>query len=54
MITVLQVGFGPLGIQIGKYITQKETINTVAVVDVNPNLKENHYNQSMLNCQKTL
>lgn len=39
MITVLQIGFGPLGIQIGKYISQKETIKTTAVVDVNPNFK---------------
>jgi len=39
MITVLQIGFGPLGIQIGKYISQKETIKTTAVVDVNPDFK---------------
>ncbi len=39
MINVLQIGFGPLGIQIGKYISQKETVKTVAVVDVNPDLK---------------
>lgn len=39
MITVLQIGFGPLGIQIGKYIAQKKTVKTIAVVDVNPSLK---------------
>lgn len=39
MITILQIGFGPLGIQIGKYIAQKETVKTVAGVDINPNLK---------------
>ena len=39
MITVLQIGFGPLGLQIGKYISQKETVKTIAVVDVNPNFK---------------
>ena len=41
MITILQIGFGPLGIQIGKYIAEKKTIKTIAVVDVNPNLKGN-------------
>ena len=39
MINVLQIGFGPLGIQIGKYIAQKSTIKTVAGVDINPSLK---------------
>ncbi len=39
MIQVLQIGFGPLGIQIGSYIAQKTTVKTVAGVDVNPNLK---------------
>ena len=32
---VLQIGFGPLGIQTAKYIAQKQTVKTVAVVDVN-------------------
>ncbi len=40
MKSVLQIGFGPLGIQIGKYIAQKSTIKTVAGVDVNPKLQE--------------
>ena len=39
MITVLQIGFGPLGMQIGKYIIDKKTIKTIAVVDVNPSLE---------------
>lgn len=39
MKSVLQIGFGPLGIQIGKYIAQKSTIKTVVGVDINPNLK---------------
>lgn len=36
MKNILQIGFGPLGIQIGKYITQKSTVKTVAGVDINP------------------
>jgi hypothetical protein len=39
MIHVLQIGFGPLGIQIAKYITQKSTVKTLAGVDVNANLR---------------
>lgn len=39
MIHILQIGFGPLGIQIRKYIAQKTTVKTVAGVDINPNLK---------------
>ncbi len=35
MITILQIGFGPLGVQIAKYITQKSTVQTSAVVDIN-------------------
>lgn len=38
MIRVLQIGFGPLGIQIGKYIAQKSTVKTIVGVDVNANL----------------
>lgn len=38
MKKVLQIGFGPLGIQIAKYIADKTTIETVAGVDINPNL----------------
>lgn len=39
MIHVLQIGLGPLGIQIAQYITQKTTVKTVAGVDINPKLK---------------
>lgn len=39
MIHILQIGLGPLGIQIAKYIAQKSTINTVVGVDINPSLK---------------
>jgi hypothetical protein len=38
MKTVLQIGFGPLGIQIAEYIAQKETVKTVAVADMNASL----------------
>lgn len=38
MIKVLQIGFGPLGIQIAKYISEKTTIKTIGVVDINRNL----------------
>lgn len=40
MTSILQIGFGPLGIQIAKYIAQKETVKTVAVVDINPNFTD--------------
>ena len=33
MIKVIQIGFGPLGVQIAKFIANKSTIKTVAVVD---------------------
>lgn len=36
MITVLQIGLGPLGQQISKYITDKKGVKTVAAVDLNP------------------
>ncbi|MGB0879628.1 MAG: hypothetical protein ACPGTO_03590 [Polaribacter sp.] len=39
MIHILQIGFGPLGIQIGKYIAQKKTVKTIIGVDINPKLK---------------
>lgn len=39
MINVLQIGYGPLGIQVGKYIAQKKTVKTIAAVDINPTLK---------------
>lgn len=38
MIKVLQMGLGPLGQQIGKYIADKKEVQTVAAVDLNPAL----------------
>jgi len=38
MKNILQIGLGPLGIQIAKYIAQKSTVQTIAVVDINKNL----------------
>lgn len=35
MITILQIGFGPLGIQTANFIAQKENVKTVAGVDIN-------------------
>ncbi|NAS32737.1 hypothetical protein GTQ40_17285 [Flavobacteriaceae bacterium R38] len=40
MINVLQIGFGPLGIQITKYIEEKSAIRTIAVVDTNPEMHQ--------------
>jgi len=37
-MNILQIGFGPLGIQVATFITQKSTVKTVAVVDVNTDL----------------
>lgn len=39
MINILQMGFGPLGIQIGKYIAKKSTVKTIVGVDINSKLK---------------
>ena len=39
MITILQIGFGPLGIQTAKFIAKKQAVKTVAVVDLNEKLK---------------
>ncbi|MCP4975552.1 MAG: hypothetical protein GY931_05275 [Maribacter sp.] len=38
MIHVLQIGFGPLGIQTAKFIAQKKQVKTVAVIDINTEL----------------
>jgi len=35
MKNVLQIGFGPLGVQTAKYIADKHEVDTVAVVDIN-------------------
>lgn len=34
----MQVGLGPLGLKISKYINDKESIETIAAVDINPEL----------------
>ncbi|SNZ01152.1 hypothetical protein [Flagellimonas pacifica] len=39
MITALQIGLGPLGQQIGRYISEKTSIGTVAAVDIDKELK---------------
>lgn len=39
MATIVQIGLGPLGIQIGKYIADKKDVKTVAAIDLNPDLK---------------
>jgi len=38
MKNILQIGFGPLGIQIAKYLAEKSEAKTIAVVDINKNL----------------
>ncbi|MBE9490570.1 MAG: hypothetical protein IMY67_09780 [Bacteroidetes bacterium] len=38
MINVIQIGFGPLGIQTAKYIVEKLEVQTIAVVDINSDL----------------
>lgn len=45
MIKVLQIGFGPLGIQIAKFIANKSTIKTVAVVDIDLDLYKRKINE---------
>lgn len=37
-IKILQIGLGPLGLKISEYIDDKDTIETVAAVDINPAL----------------
>ncbi len=38
-IKILQVGLGPLGLNIAKYIAAKESLETIAAVDINPELE---------------
>lgn len=38
MINILQIGFGPLGIQTVIFIAKKEQVKTVAVLDINRDL----------------
>ncbi len=50
MKNVLQIGFGPLGIQTAKFIAEKSNVQTVAVVDINESLKEkslNHFSSEL-------
>ncbi|MEW4925121.1 hypothetical protein [Algibacter sp. 2305UL17-15] len=42
---IIQVGFGPLGIKTAQYIAKKETIKTVAVVDLNPEMAGKSLNE---------
>ena len=44
MIKVIQIGFGPLGIQTAKFIAKKSTIKTVAIVDNDPDLYNKNIN----------
>ena len=44
MKNVLQIGFGPLGIQTAKFIAEKSNVQTLAVVDINEDLKEKSLN----------
>ncbi len=37
MIKVIQIGLGPLGQKIGRFIAERDTVKTVAAVDKNPN-----------------
>ncbi|MEX0275833.1 MAG: hypothetical protein AB3N16_15790 [Flavobacteriaceae bacterium] len=38
MIKVIQIGLGPLGIQIAKYIQEKEGVETIAGIDIDPHI----------------
>lgn len=39
MIKVLQIGLGPLGQKVGKFIAERKGISTIAAVDTNPDLQ---------------
>jgi 4-hydroxy-tetrahydrodipicolinate reductase len=39
MIRILQIGLGPLGIKTYQYIAEKQSMQTVAAVDINPDLR---------------
>ncbi|WP_438422624.1 NAD(P)H-dependent amine dehydrogenase family protein [Aquimarina macrocephali] len=45
MINVIQIGLGPLGQQIGRYIADKNKIQTVAAVDINEALMNQDFGQ---------
>lgn len=38
-IKAIQIGMGPLGIKIAKMIAERKNVETIAAVDINPNLK---------------
>ena len=38
MINIIQIGMGPLGIKMAQYIAARKGFNTVAAVDLNPQL----------------
>jgi hypothetical protein len=42
---ILQIGFGPLGIQTAKFISKKTTVKTIAVVDINEGLTGKFLNE---------
>jgi 4-hydroxy-tetrahydrodipicolinate reductase len=45
MIHILQIGFGPLGIQTAHFIAQKKEVKTVAVVDIGVHLQGKSINE---------
>lgn len=45
MIKVIQIGLGPLGQQIGRYISEKTSICTTAAVDINKQLEGTDFGQ---------
>jgi len=45
MIKVIQIGLGPLGQQIGRYISEKKSICTIAAVDINKQLEGTDFGQ---------
>ena len=38
-IKIIQIGMGPLGVKIAKMIAERKGVETVAAIDINPNLK---------------
>ena len=46
MIHILQIGLGPLGIKTYQYIAEKQSMKTIAAVDINPTLK--HHDLGLL------
>jgi len=52
MIHVLQIGFGPLGIQTAKFIAEKTEVKTIGVVDINTKLMGKSLNEIDTNLSK--